>query len=88
MLEEDVSIKMSSKGFTLIELAIVIALLAVVATVTTDTINPLELVRRARDSRRVEDMKALEKTINFILSESTESAEKVLCEGGGNTCEE
>lgn len=79
--------KKNSLGFTLIEVVIGITILVVLATLTTNTINPLELIKRARDAQRVSDMKSLEKAINVVLEESTKSFEKVLCEGGGNTCD-
>jgi prepilin-type N-terminal cleavage/methylation domain-containing protein len=47
----------SRRGFTLIELLIVIAVVAVLAVVVLLIINPAELLKQARDSRRVEGVR-------------------------------
>jgi prepilin-type N-terminal cleavage/methylation domain-containing protein len=50
---------MNKKGFTLVELLIVIALLGVLATAVLAAINPLEQANRARDSRVKSDSSQL-----------------------------
>ncbi|MEK9176346.1 MAG: type II secretion system protein, partial [Patescibacteria group bacterium] len=45
--------KYLSKGFTLIELLIVIAVLGVLVTAVLVALNPLEQLRRANDSGRI-----------------------------------
>ncbi|MCX8016044.1 MAG: prepilin-type N-terminal cleavage/methylation domain-containing protein [Patescibacteria group bacterium] len=60
-------IKLSGKispSFTLIELLIVIAILAVLMSVIVITINPTEMLKRTRDVRRLSDLK----TLNSALS--------------------
>ena len=53
-----------TKGFTLLELLIVIGILAILATTTVLVLNPAELLRQARDSQRISDLQ----TINSALS--------------------
>ncbi|MEK7147119.1 MAG: LamG-like jellyroll fold domain-containing protein [Patescibacteria group bacterium] len=44
------------KGFTLIELLIVLAIVAVLATVSVIILNPSEIIKETRDSKRFEDL--------------------------------
>ena len=48
-----------SQGFTLIELLVVIAIIAVLAAVVVIVLNPLELMRRSRDSTRLADLEGI-----------------------------
>ena len=56
------------RGFTLVELLIVIGILVVLATVVVLTLNPAEIFRQARDSKRVSDLETLRSAIVFYLS--------------------
>lgn len=47
------------RGFTLIELLIVLGILAVVTVAVFLTLNPVEFLRQARDTRRVAELKSL-----------------------------
>ncbi len=53
------------RGFTLIELLLVIAIVAILATVVILSLNPIELLRQARDSTRIAEIKSLDKAINL-----------------------
>ncbi|MBP8617947.1 MAG: type II secretion system protein [Candidatus Pacebacteria bacterium] len=55
------------KGFTLLELLIVIGILAILATVLIAVINPAELLRRARDTQRLSDLDALRSAISLFI---------------------
>ena len=57
------------KGFTLLELLIVIGILAILATVLIAVINPAELLRRARDTQRLSDLDALRSAISLFTPE-------------------
>lgn len=49
----------AKKGFTLLELLIVIGILAILSSVAVLVLNPAELLRQARDSQRINDLAAL-----------------------------
>jgi len=56
------------KSFTLVELMIVIAILAILSAIVIFTLNPSELFKKNRDSRRIADMQTLYKGITFMES--------------------
>jgi prepilin-type N-terminal cleavage/methylation domain-containing protein len=58
------------RGFTLIELLIVIAILAVLATVVVLVLNPAELLKQARDSTRISDLNALNSAIALVIADN------------------
>lgn len=51
-----ISAQNSKNGFTLIELVVVIAIIAILAGITVAVINPAEYIKQARDSKRVSDI--------------------------------
>src|SRR3989344_7161042 len=57
-----------SKGFTLIELLIVIAILAILATVVVLVLNPATILAETRDSQRVADLDTIRSAINLYLA--------------------
>jgi type II secretory pathway pseudopilin PulG len=60
--------KNSLVGFTLIEVLVILALVAILATLFIYFINPVELGKRNRDLQRIKDLKALELAINTYLT--------------------
>jgi type II secretory pathway pseudopilin PulG len=56
------------KGFTLLEILAVIFLLMVILGLTIITINPYAYFQRARDFKRINDLKALEVAINTYIN--------------------
>lgn len=60
------------KGFTLLELLIVIAILAILTTVVAITLNPAQLLAQARDSQRLADLSSLNAALGlYVASAST-----------------
>ena len=59
------------KSFTLVELMIVIAILAILAAIVVFALNPVELFKKNRDSRRITDLNTLNKAIVFMTSWNT-----------------
>lgn len=57
------------KGFTLIELLIVIGILAVLAGIVVVALNPAELLRQARDAKRMTDLDGVTSAINLYLAD-------------------
>lgn len=58
-----------NKGFTLLELLIVIAIIAVLATVVVLILNPVEILRKSRDAQRVSDLNTLKSALGLYLTE-------------------
>jgi len=64
----------SLKSFTLVELLIVIAILAVLAAAVVLVLNPAELIAQSRDTQRISDVNMVKKAVDlFILDNSTVS---------------
>ena len=64
----------SIKSFTLVELLIVIAILAVLAAAVVLVLNPAELIAQSRDTQRITDVNMVKKAVDlFILDNSTVS---------------
>lgn len=62
------------KGFTLVELLVVIALIAVLAVAVILTLNPAELLKQGRDSTRISDLANVNSAISFYLSDVNTSS--------------
>ena len=60
----------SNKSFTLVELLVVVALIAVLAIAVIISLNPAELLKQARDSRRLEDLQKLNKSLSWFESDT------------------
>lgn len=58
----------TKKGFTLLELLIVIAILAILASITFVALNPAELLRKARDSQRLADLASIRTAVNYYIA--------------------
>ncbi len=79
--------KKLNKGFTLVELLVVIAIVAILAAVVVLVINPLELTRRSRDAARLADLANIQQAINVAVQEATGSGTAgLLCVGTTSPC--
>jgi prepilin-type N-terminal cleavage/methylation domain-containing protein len=59
---------LKSSSFTLIELIIVLAIISILVTILIATIKPIEIFKKTRDSKRIADLKNIEKTIDLLYS--------------------
>lgn len=63
----------SKKGFTLVELLIVIAIVAILATATIVVLNPAELLAQARDAQRIADLDNIRTALGLYVISVTGS---------------
>ncbi|GIW65694.1 MAG: hypothetical protein KatS3mg094_213 [Candidatus Parcubacteria bacterium] len=56
------------KGFTLIEILVIITLIAILTSLFVYLVNPIEVAKRNRDLQRIRDLQALEIAINNYLN--------------------
>lgn len=68
------AIHSSKKGFTLIEVLVVIGILSILATVALVAINPAEAQKKARDTARLKDMATLQSIVEQYLSDNPGAA--------------
>jgi len=59
---------MQKKGFTLVELLVVIGILAILTAAVVVVLNPAELLRQSRDAQRLSDFDAVRSAISLYLS--------------------
>ncbi len=64
-----------SPSFTLIEILIVLTLISILAGVLILTIKPQEIFKRARDSKRISDLKNLKKALDSIYASTSTFSE-------------
>ena len=72
----------TARGFTLVELLVVIAIIAILAVIVAVVINPIELRKRSNDAARLSDLANLQQSINIAAQEATNSGSEILCVGG------
>lgn len=59
---------MNKRGFTLVELLVVIAILGVLVGVVAIAINPAEMLKKSRDSKRLSDIVTIRKAVDLALA--------------------
>lgn len=57
------------KGFTLVELLVVIAIVAVLAGAVLLAINPLSILQKSRDAKRLSDLETVSKAITLAMTD-------------------
>jgi prepilin-type N-terminal cleavage/methylation domain-containing protein len=76
------------KGFTLLELLIVIAIIAILSVVLVLVLNPAETLKKSRDAQRISDMSSLKTALGLyitaVASPSLNTAVANLCLTGSN----
>lgn len=60
---------MNKKGFTLVELLVVVAILGILMVAVVLAINPVEIMKKGRDSTRLSDMDTLRKAIDLAVAD-------------------
>ena len=60
--------QLNKKGFTLLELLIVIAILAVLGAIVVFLLNPAETLRKARDSQRISDLSTIKTALGIYIA--------------------
>ena len=63
--------KINKKGFTLVELLIVIGILAVLSTATVLILNPAQILAESRDTQRLNDLGSISSAISLYLATQT-----------------
>ena len=63
----------TKKGFTLLELLIVIGILSILSTTIVLVINPAQLLKKARDSQRISDLNTMKTAIAYYITEDSAS---------------
>ncbi len=71
------------KGFTFIELLLVLGLITALITIFVYFINPVEILKKHRDIQRINDLKALEIAINTYLTANPNADLDGMFEGTG-----
>src|SRR3989344_4327362 len=70
-----------AKGFTLIELIIVITILVILGIVVVMLIDPAEILAQSRDSQRISDLATIKGAVQLVLSNrAATSGETALCD--------
>lgn len=59
------------KGFTLVELLVVVAIIGLLAGVMMMLINPAEYLKQARDSRRISDLLSIQTALSTALTNNS-----------------
>lgn len=70
----------SKTGFTLIEILIVIGVVSILASITVLVLKPAELLREARDSTRIQDIRNIDKIITLGRTQNSALLSNVVSE--------
>lgn len=67
--EQNIMFKTNKRGFTLVELLVVIAIIGILAAVVVVALNPVEMMRKGRDSTRLSDMDSIRKAVDLAIAD-------------------
>ena len=67
------------KGFTLLELLIVIAIIAILSAILIFVLNPAETLQKGRDSQRISDFSTVNSALALLLTTKTDISYTDLC---------
>lgn len=65
------SSKFNRKGFTLLELLIVVSIIAILSVALIFVINPAETLKKSRDSQRISDLNAMKTALGLYTTSTT-----------------
>jgi prepilin-type N-terminal cleavage/methylation domain-containing protein len=65
------SLTISKRGFTLIELLIVIGIVAILATITLLVLNPVETLKKSRDTRRISEVGSIHAALSLVQTQNS-----------------
>ena len=65
------NLKKRESGFTLLELLIVIAIIAILSIALVFMLNPAETLKKARDAQRISDLKSVKTALGIMLTASS-----------------
>jgi len=60
----------AKRGFTLIELLVAVAIIAILVTGALVVVNPIQVIYKGRDSKRVQDLKEIQKALELYHQDS------------------
>lgn len=82
----------NKKGFTLLELLIVIAIIAILSVILILVLNPAETLRKSRDAQRISDLNTVKTALGLYMTatttpqlDGTSGTKNAKCIGGGGS---
>lgn len=76
----------SGRGFTLLELLIVIAIIAILSVILILVLNPAETLKKSRDAQRISDLNTVKTALGLYLTSTSspqlDNSNNALCKGG------
>lgn len=69
---------MNKKGFTLVELLVVVAILGILMAAVVLAINPAEMMKKSRDATRLSDMVSVRQALDFAVADGAELTETLV----------